>query len=321
MYFPKVSAIITTYNGESYIKSAINSVIKQTYKNIEIIVVDDGSKDDTYEKIKPYIKKIKYIYQKNSGISCARNTGIKSAEGDFIAFLDHDDLWLPEKIEEQVKYFLDNPQEVFVHSSIKYINHKGELIIPDSYWCELKINNSVENIKEILMHYAMFPSTMMIKKRVFEEFGYFDPDFVNCQGYELCLRIAKKYRLGYLDEPLVLYRISDGSHSNDPIRFDYYRIKVVETFLSKHKNIYKDIKRRDIKKRLFNLYYSMGKTLEWKNEHKQAKIFYLKALKKQPLNINIIRKVFWLSLTKSQRAKINWYKKRIEKVAKKHPIH
>ena len=127
-----VSAIIPTYNSVNYISEAINSVLNQTYKNCEIIVVDDGSTDNTRKTVENYIRKyphkIKYFYQENKGPSAARNKGIKEARGNYIAFLDSDDLWLPDKLEKQISLFMKDVSLKLTYCGGYYEDEEGSVI-------------------------------------------------------------------------------------------------------------------------------------------------------------------------------------------------
>ena len=129
LYFPRltllVSVVIPTFNRSAVIIRAINSVFNQTFKDYELIIVDDGSSDDTYESLKLFIdtKKIKYFRQNNLGVSAARNLGVKNANGQFVAFLDSDDEWLPHKLNEQIKYLSNNPDIKIVYSDEIWIRN------------------------------------------------------------------------------------------------------------------------------------------------------------------------------------------------------
>ena len=118
---PKVSVIIPTYNRSKYVTKAIDSVLAQTYRDFEIIVVDDGSTDNTKEVLKPYTDRIKYLYQENTGVSAARNAGIRAAGGQWIAFLDSDDEWLPEKLSIQMDYLSRHNEIVAFITNVKFI--------------------------------------------------------------------------------------------------------------------------------------------------------------------------------------------------------
>src|SRR5574341_1935425 len=126
----KVSAIIPVYNGEKYIEDAIRSVLTQTFSDLELIIVDDGSTDKTGEICKGFLSdsRVKYIYQENQGVSSARNTGIKRSNGEYVAFLDADDYWLPDKTEEQIKFLKIHKEFGMVHCGIYLLNARGEKI-------------------------------------------------------------------------------------------------------------------------------------------------------------------------------------------------
>ncbi len=310
----KVSVVIPVYNGGRYISNAIESILNQTYTNVEVIVVDDGSTDDTYEKIKPYLPEIKYIRQENSGVCNARNAGIISSTGDLISFLDHDDEWLPKKTEKQVNYLLSSPQCKFVHCSFKYINSAGEIIKPSGYWEELKIKRG-NNVKEIFIHYSILPSTMMIRREVFDEVGFWDQSLALCEGYDLCLRIALKYSLGFIDESLVLYRLHDSNCSGDSLRFDRKRIEVLESFIEKNPSVHGVIGRDSINARLFNLYTEMANNYLWLGRDEcEARRYFWKAYKTNPWNVGLLGKVICYSIPRSQRNLLEWYRKKLMSV-------
>ena len=121
----KVSVIIPAYNKAELTVKTVESVLDQTYGNIEIIVVDDGSTDDTKERLTSYAGRIEYIYKENGGACAARNLGIKKARGEYLAFIDCDDIYLPRKIEKAVECFNENPRFGFVHTPVYFIDEKG----------------------------------------------------------------------------------------------------------------------------------------------------------------------------------------------------
>ncbi len=120
---PLISAVIPTYNYGHFVTAAVRNVLAQTYRNLEVIVVDDGSKDNTRERLAPYLDRIRYVYQENQGPSAARNTGIRSATGEWVALLDSDDLWHPRKLELQVKYLQAHPEVGLLGSDRVYDLH------------------------------------------------------------------------------------------------------------------------------------------------------------------------------------------------------
>jgi len=167
------SVIIPSYNSSAYVRDAVDSALAQTYKDIEVIVVDDGSTDDTKQVLEPYIRgnKIKYIHQANRGLSGARNTGIKAAKGEYIALLDADDIFLPEKIEKQVAHLESHPECDVSYCDLYHFNDGEPNVL-------LKLNYRYYSGKEVLPNLLrqsfIAPVTVVFRKSVFERFGYFD---------------------------------------------------------------------------------------------------------------------------------------------------
>ena len=195
----KISVIIPTYNRKKYIKRAIDSVIHQSYKPFEIIVIDDGSTDGTYELIKQSYSssQISLKKQKNNGVSSARNKGIKLANGDWIAFLDSDDEWFKNKLELQVreikksKTFICHTNEIWIRNGIRVNQMKKHQ----------KYGGAI--FKKCLDMCRISPSSVMIHRRIFDEIGLFDEDLIICEDYDLWLRISSKYPVLYLDSMLI----------------------------------------------------------------------------------------------------------------------
>ena len=197
-----VSAIITTHNRLDNLKKAINSVLNQTYKNIEIIVVDDASSDGTYEYCSK-IKQIKYLRiekDDSKGGNYARNLGIQNAKGDYIAFLDDDDEWLKEKTEKQVTYLNTHDCEIVYCNRIIDVNN-GAL----KYTENSKNKLSGDCSKLIFYNIIGTTSTYMFKREIILN-NQFDEKVKFWQEYDLITRIAQQTKIGYIDEPLIIYR-------------------------------------------------------------------------------------------------------------------
>jgi len=207
---PLVSVIIPTYNREHLLDRAVKSVLNQTYQNFEIIVVDDASTDDTEKVIKRFNdKRIKYIKHKiNSGGSAApRNTGIKAAQGNYIAFQDSDDEWLPEKLEKQMKTFEEFPKTKVVYSGFWRIENGRKEYIP---------NKNVKKIegdlhKELLERNFITPQAVIIKKECFDKAGLFEEKLRSYQDWEMWIRVSRKYKFKCINEPLVMSYLTTDS--------------------------------------------------------------------------------------------------------------
>jgi glycosyltransferase involved in cell wall biosynthesis len=210
----KISAVIPAYNAEKYIARSINSVLNQTCPVDEIIVVDDGSTDSTAEVIKSYGRKVRYIHQQNAGVSAARNTGIQAATCEWVAFLDADDEWLPEKIERQVENIKNNPHLVWTTGN--YI----ECLCDEDRRAEHTPVSQCLRYQKNLDYYDIYVQAnqlyqgghticMLIQKKVFDEVGRFSVDLSLAEDIDLWLRIAYRYpRLGFSAEPLGVYHLS-----------------------------------------------------------------------------------------------------------------
>ena len=220
-----ISIVIPTYNRCELLKRAIKSVLTQSIKTKEIIIVDNGSTDNTYEMISLLFPEITYIHEKRRGVSLARNLGIKNCNSQWIAFLDSDDAWEPQKLEKQL-FFTNN------------INKKFRLIHTNETWYK---NEKLQNQKrkheksggdifqKSLEFCCISPSSAFIKKEVFDDYGSFDESLEVCEDYDMWIRITAKEEVGFLDNPLVIKnRGHDDQLSKKYWGMDRFRIKSLE---------------------------------------------------------------------------------------------
>ena len=210
---PTVSVVIPVYNGDRYLAEAITSVLDQTYKNFELIVVDDGSTDGSAEIAKSYKQAVLYTFQPNGGLSKARNTGLALARGKYIAFLDHDDLWLPHKLARQVTYLDSHPDVGVVYSQCHMVR---EGHVPAPVYRE-PVGGDPLSI--ITAGYGLQMSVPMFRKSVFEKAGGFDEAFLSARGYEdidMTIRLSEVTAFAYIPEVLVLYRLHESNLSDSP---------------------------------------------------------------------------------------------------------
>ena len=224
----KISVIIPTYNRRHTLERAIDSVLSQTFKPFEIIIVDDGSEDGTRNWVQEAYPSIKYIYQSNNGVSSARNKGIRSSRGSWIALLDSDDEWMPEKLEDQVIFINENPGSLFCHTNEIWIRNGVRV---NQMKKHKKYGGDI--FKYCLDMCRISPSSSLVKKEVFEDVGLFDESLTVCEDYDLWLRITANYTILFLDRPLIkkygghadqLSRVSEG--------IEQYRIQSLEKILS-----------------------------------------------------------------------------------------
>ncbi len=225
---PCVSVIIPTYNRYKILKEAIDSVLAQEYEDFELIVVDDGSTDDTSQLLKSYGKQILAIQRKNGGVSAARNTGIRASSGELIAFLDSDDLWMPGKLSVQTNFFHQHPQslicqteEIWVRNGIR-VNPKRK---------HKKLSGMIFDSSLALC--LVSPSAVMIRRSLLDDVGLFDEHLPACEDYDLWLRIACKYPIDLIDTPMIVKR---GGHEDQLSRnpgLDKYRITAIQKLLDR----------------------------------------------------------------------------------------
>ncbi len=207
---PKVSVIIPAYNAEKYIAETLDSVVNQTYSDFEVIIVDDGSKDGTVSIIKQYQgkypEKIRLIQKENGGPASARNVGIKVATGEYIAFIDADDLWLPRKLEKQISFFESQPTQVgLVYTDGKKFDDDGTWTLPE----HLRHNYIEGRIYKDLLRSNVIPNqSVVVRNECFDQVGLFSesPKIVSSEDYDMWLRIARKFEISFLNEVLSLYR-------------------------------------------------------------------------------------------------------------------
>ena len=211
---PKVTIVIPVYNGEKYVREAIDSALKQTYKNIEILVINDGSKDKSDSVIKEYGDKIRYISKENGGVSTVLNLAIKEMKGEFFSWLSHDDRYYPEKIETEVNFLIDSQllgKKVILYSDYDLIDEKSKILS-----VAIKDHNMLEEKEEYaLLRGTVNGITLLIPKMAFDDCGNFDENLRCAQDYDLWYRMMKKgYHYKHIPKVLASTRIHKKQVTN-----------------------------------------------------------------------------------------------------------
>lgn len=222
----KVSIIIPTFNRGEMVVEAVESVLAQTHGRFELIVVDDGSTDDTSKRLGDWGSQITLIHQQNRGVSAARNTGIDAAGGDLIAFLDSDDLWLPGKLAAQIEFFSTRPDALICQTEEIWIR-KGVRVNPKNK--HKKPSGQIFNRSLELC--LVSPSAVMMRRELFDRVGRFDESLPACEDYDLWLRITARFPVHLIDTPLIIKR---GGHADQLSRqwgLDRYRIQSLAKLL------------------------------------------------------------------------------------------
>lgn len=270
---PKVSVIITTFNRANYIRQAIESVFNQSYQDFEIIVIDDGSTDNTREILKKYNNKIRYLFQENRGLAYSRKLGASLSKGNYIAFLDSDDVWLPEKLKIQVDTLDKDPELALVCSESYVINDSGEIV------GHLKrTSRDKESYINLFERDFILTLTVIVRRQCYNDIGGFDETLLGVDDYDCWLRLASKYKFKYLDFPLSKYRIHEHNMSKNLEIMLKEEIKIF-----KKGEIKKDINFFKRRVRISKLYYLLAEHCYTKQNYANAEAYYLKAVFTFPL--------------------------------------
>ena len=208
---PLVSVIVPTYNGARFLAQTIESVLAQTYPNLEVLVVDDGSTDATSSIATGYGSRVRYIQQANAGTAAARNRGVAEARGDYIALLDHDDLWLPHKLERQMPTFASDPAIGVVFARIEFFRTEtGE--VTAHYFPGLELGPH-----DLLAHRILPIQTVVIRRRALEAVGPFDVDLRGTDDWDLGIRLSAQFRMVGVPETLAKVRLHPDQQGGDPL--------------------------------------------------------------------------------------------------------
>jgi glycosyltransferase involved in cell wall biosynthesis len=210
---PTVSVVIPTYNCEGYIADTISSVLGQTFGDLELIVVDDGSSDRTAELAGAYGPPVRIVHQSNAGVCAARNRGIREAAGRYICLLDHDDYWFPAKLRQQVEVMESDPGCGVVYTSFIrwYPDAAGVFPAPETF----EMSDDAQGIESessgwiyhlLLLDCWILTSTAMFRRELFDRCGFFDESLAYSEDWDLWLRISRKYPFIKLKNQLALYR-------------------------------------------------------------------------------------------------------------------
>ncbi len=223
----KISVVITTFNRRNLVPRAIGSVLEQSHPLQEIIVIDDGSDDGTDTLIRQQFPQVVYYWQKNQGISCARNQGITMSGGDWIAFLDADDEWLPGKLQQQADALAEKTGYNICHTNEIWIR-RGRRVNPMKK--HRKYGGYI--FEKCLPLCIISPSSVIINRSLFDQIGRFDPELPVCEDYDLWLRVCCREPVLYIDKPLIT---KYGSHADQLSRkywgMDRFRVRALEKIL------------------------------------------------------------------------------------------
>src|SRR3989338_382648 len=271
----KISVIIPTFNRPVLLRRAIQSVIDQTYKDWELIVIDNGKNPQTravVEEMGSGSFLIRYESERKIGVSATRNKGIRMTQGEYVAFLDDDDVWFPEKLEDQIRVMKQRPELAFVSSAMKVIDEAGvvgarkPVLIP-----------SVTDFRSLLENNYLVVSNVLVKRAILDEIGFFDEELlVGCEDYDLWLRIAECYSFAMLENVGGLYQVHANQMSQNIENIYRNKIAVYSKVLARTKS--PDVI-KEIKSLLAKDYYKLGTECKDKSNYVKAKESYRAAIK------------------------------------------
>lgn len=231
-----VSVVIPTYNYGRFVTEAVDSVLAQTRPADEVVVIDDGSTDDTRERLRPYGDRIRYVYQNNQGLSAARNTGIRTARGDVIGLLDSDDLWHPEKLAWQVGALAGAPELGLVAADTVRDLKQG--------WPEVgraaPLPLRAVTLRDLVIRSRFGPSGVLARRQCFAAVGGFDTTLRSAEDRDMWIRIAAKFPIAKLELPLWYYRLHGGNMSAAARRMEENEMRVLRRALDAHEPLRRD---------------------------------------------------------------------------------
>lgn len=272
---PKVSILIPVYNGSNFIKDSIESALNQTYKNIEILVINDGSNDNdkTENIVKSFGDKVRYIKKENGGVASALNLGIKEATGEYISWLSHDDAYMPNKIEKEIEVLekLEN-KETIIFSNFELMDEFGITFNKTDYAKNMNVEKFCQGIYPVLMG-TVNGCTTLISKKCFDGVGLFREDLRTTNDYEMWIRLFSKYSSYFIKDYLVKYRIHKNQDTNSN------PLSIIESN-DLWTDIVNNLDEDEIKKwgfDVFNIYMTIYRQTKGSKFYEAAKVAYKKA--------------------------------------------
>ena len=254
---PTVSINLCCYNSEKFLEATLQSIFAQTYKDWELVIINDGSKDSTEQIIQKHIAAgwpIVYHLQANAGLSRARNKAIELSHGEFVALIDHDDLWAPTKLEKQMALFAGRPQVGLTFTDALNLYPNG---VTDLYSAHLApYRGSV--LAPLLLGDFIVCSTIVVRQAALAEVGVFNPNFKQAEEYDLMLRVAERYEFDYVDEPLATYRYHERNSSTNVAEMQGEVVRIIRQTLQRAPQLSQELGPMLIRVKLRGLYCTQG---------------------------------------------------------------
>lgn len=280
---PVVSVVMAVYNGQRYLNESLDSVFAQTFTDYELICIDDGSEDDSINVMARYGDRVTIVRQSNSGQGAARNAGVRRASGRYIAFIDQDDRWYPDKLKQQVAALEADPHAVLVYSDSDRMDENSRLTQRAATMSE-RPSALASPLGRLIEEGLVLPSSMLVRRDAFERVGGFDAHLRGFEDFDLSARLKQRGRFLFLEEPALCYRVHQKGFST---RGGLAVIRSRERFLLRMKSLYigHDDKQRLINSMLADCYSDWGMEEMRSGNARQSRPFFLRSITCDPTKI------------------------------------
>lgn len=306
-----VTVVMPVYNGSAYVCKAIQSVLGQTYANFELIVVDDCSTDDSARAVEQLPHDDRVVFMRNArnvGVAATRNRAIAASRGEFVTFLDQDDVWLPGKLALQVAKISERPELGLLHAEYARIDTAGHLLpafveLPETRFGCADAPVEVRDVfAEIFVSNDIQPLTAMVPRRVLDEVGHFDPALSGVSDYELWLRIALRYPIGHLRTIVGYWRAHPLQQSRRGYEMLMKRITALEKILARFPEAKARVPRAALRRRMHSMYgYAANENMFRRRDFALARHLFARALRYEPWDADSAAKWLYCSLPESAR--------------------
>jgi glycosyltransferase involved in cell wall biosynthesis len=303
---PKVSIVMPVLNGQRFIGEAIQSILAQTYHNYELIMIDDGSTDGTPGIVHSFASQLELQYVRHEsprGIAPSMNDGVRHATGDLIAFLDHDDGWLPDFLLTQVTYLQTHPEVGMVHSDFQTTDVTGSIVEESVAECRGRARPSGNVFHDLFLDSFIVGNSVLIRKECFDRLGIFD-ETLKWGDYHMWMRIARHYRVDYVPKVLTKYRQhftqSTRSTFTSEADSDSVALQAIKKLLEQYPEIRQELGEKTIRRRMAMLYYDMAYAWFAKEEMRNARICAMRAIRLWPTHLKYLRMYLVCLLPPSQ---------------------
>ena len=282
---PRVSIVMPVLNGKRFIAEAIASIVAQTYRNYELVLVDDGSTDGTHDEVERFLPHLTLTYvchTENQGIARSVNDGISKSSGELIAFLDHDDSWLPNFLETQIGYLQQHPDVGMVHSDFQTTDVDGNVLEASVFRCRNLTAPTGYIFPRLFMSNGICANTVLIRRECLTRFGGFDQR-LHWGDYHLWLRIARHYKIGFVPQVLTRYRQHAMQSTQECPMEEPVGLQAVRYILDEYPEIFKELGRSTVRRRMASFYFDSAYIWLAKGAPERARAALRKAIRLWPL--------------------------------------